>query len=557
LIHSDSAGIINNIITNNTTGPAVLRIDDTMPINVVPAGTPKVQVYTNSPESDLGPWPLPANPLVEKPSDYHMLVIDQSTCILYEAWLATKSLDGTWMAGSTAKWDLNSNALRTNGWTSGDASGTAITAGVLKYDDIASGEVKHALRVTAPVTFGYEYTWPARHYASHSTDVYAPKMGQRLRLKASVDISGFTPRMQIILRGLQKYGMIVADNGMALGMQHDQDTRWDAAAAAELAGLHSIPASSFEVVDASPLMTDPDSGIAVVPPPTGLYMTDLLGRKNSVPLGSGLSVQNGQIVAGAAAAPVTSVANKIGDVKLYTADITNNSNDPTTLSASLSNINTSFTSVNTALNGKQNLLGYTPEQALTFLGPLSRSGNTISCPTCQSSSSSAHSGTAAIVSVTPDSTHAGTWKGTYGSAGYVIVGDTTKLPTYATVNAVANQTVTWDSNTSDTRALQKAANGRVAAAWYNQNGFTIEVNIGDNQTHKVSLYFLDWDNMSRSELVTVTDLSGNVLDTPVAVNSFGNGKYWSWNVSGRVIIRVTNPQTPSAATKVVSGIFFD
>ena len=610
-LHPNSANIVTDI-----GGGSPLRLDDVMPINVVPAGTAKVSMSTTNEDSDLGPWPMPASPALEPGADSHLAVIDQGTCILYEAFLATKAADGSWSAYSIAKWDLRSNALRTDGLTSADGAGLPITAGVLRYDEVLSGEVKHALRVTAQVTLGSTYTWPARHYASHSTDANAPKMGQRLRLKASVSGAGFSPRMQVILNALKKYGMIVADNGMSWGMQHDQDARWDSD---ELLTLHNLLGSSMEVVDVSPLLTDVDSGIALVAPPLGLYMSDVLGRRNSVPLGSGLSVVNGTIqsTSGGGGSAVTSVAGRTGDVTLGMGDVadlnttvtslngsvstlttglnstntqlaatnvglantntslattnanlgttntalantntnlTNTNNTVSNLSANVASLTTQLAATNTALAGKQD--------TLTFNLPLSKTGNAISCVNCGPGIQN-HSGAATYIN-TDNKQPSGTWKGSYGNDGYVIVGDTTKLPVYASLSALGNQTTTWANSTNDSRALQKAGNGRVAAAWSSSNTMTIDVNIGDGQAHKVALYFLDWDHLGRKQQVVITDLQGNPLDpadpvnNPRLISGFDNGRYLQWSVTGHVVIHVLkDPTTPAAATAVVSAVFVE
>jgi len=529
---------------------AFLRIDDTMPINVVPANTAKVTMATINTESDLGPWPIPAGVVSEGGNDKHLIVIDQGTCILYEAFLAVKQTDGTWNAYSIAKWDLGSNALRPPGNTSADAAGLAITPGILRYSEALAGPVNHALRVTVPSTYGYTFIWPARHYSSHATDTNLPPMGQRLRLKASFDLTPYSGVLRNILQGLKTYGMIVSDNGMSWGMQHDQDAGWGGV---NLVALHNILGSNVEAVDVGALMSDSDSGVAVMPPPTGLFMTDQLGRKNSVPLGSGLSIQNGQIVAGGAYA-VTHVAGRTGDVILGIGDITN-------LSTKLSSLDATDTQLTNALSTKQNTIPYTPEQALNFSAPLARSGNTISCPTCQTGSgSTAHSGTATFAST--DAVNKGNWKGVYAvnsaTGGYQIVGDTTKLPVYATLTAAGNQTVTWANSTNDDRALQKAGNGRIAAAWYTPTGMTIDLNLADGLTHKVALYFVDWDHLGRKQQITITDLQGNTLDSQPLLTNFDNGKYMIWNIKDRVVIRITKDASTSAsATAVVSGIFFE
>jgi hypothetical protein len=161
-----------------------------------------------------------------------------------------------WSGGSGAVFDLGSNALRPDTWTSADAAGLPILPGLIRYDEILAGEVTHAVRFTAPST-QRAYVWPARHFASSSTDPALPPMGIRVLLKASVDISGFSATNQVILTGLKKYGMMLADNGSPMFISGAPDRRWDDD---DLHALTTLQGSDFEVVDVSSLMVDPDSG---------------------------------------------------------------------------------------------------------------------------------------------------------------------------------------------------------------------------------------------------------------------------------------------------------
>lgn len=273
---------------------AKLRLDDVLPVNYVAGTTPFFNLPPTD-ESDGGGYPIPPLANIEVGSDLHCLIVQGS--ILYEIF----NLRGgpAWVCDSAAKWDLGSNALRPDGWTSADAAGLPIFPGLLRYDEVLAGAVTHALRFTAPHTQGSGvYLWPARHYASHFSD--GPPMGARCRLKASFDVSKFTQRMQVVLNGLKKYGAMLADNGQPWGMQKVDDPRWDAA---EIVTLHNVLGASMEFVDASGLMTDSDSGAAGTPTP-GVFVTDLMGRKNSVRLGAGLAVVNGALtVTGTPAAP--------------------------------------------------------------------------------------------------------------------------------------------------------------------------------------------------------------------------------------------------------------
>ena len=167
-----------------------------IPYNVVDGSYTEVNIsfeYTD--ESDPGPYPIPPNALIEGGSqsagDRHVLVLDRDSCILYELFSAYPQQNGTWQTGSGAVYDLNSNALRPAGWTSADAAGLPILPGLVRYDEVAAGEIRHALRFTAPQTRS-DYVWPARHEASSLTGAQIPPMGQRFRLKAGFDISRFS-----------------------------------------------------------------------------------------------------------------------------------------------------------------------------------------------------------------------------------------------------------------------------------------------------------------------------------------------------------------------------
>jgi hypothetical protein len=227
----------------------------------VPATQPLVDVsFYYADESDPGPYPIPTDAPIEggpdSTGDRHVLVLERDTCILYEMYDAWPRSDGSWDAGSGAIFDLHSNALRPAGWTSADAAGLPILPGLVRYHEVESGEIRHALRVTAPQT-RRSYIWPARHYASSLTGSQYPPMGQRFRLKADFDISGFAPEVQVILRALQRYGMFLADNGSAWYLSGVPDERWDNDVLHE---LHQVHGSDFEAVDESSLMIDSDSG---------------------------------------------------------------------------------------------------------------------------------------------------------------------------------------------------------------------------------------------------------------------------------------------------------
>ncbi len=205
-------------------------------------------------ESDPGPYPIPPSPLIEwGGSDHHILIVDADDCILYEIYDASLH-NGAWSGGSGAIWDLSSNALRPETCTSADAAGLPILPGLARYDEILAGEIKHALRFTASETAGY--IWPARHQTS-DPDSNIPPMGARFRLKADYDISGFTPELQVILRAMKTYGIVLADNGADWYVSGAPDERWGNEM---LHLLDVLTGDDFEAVDTSAMMVDPDSG---------------------------------------------------------------------------------------------------------------------------------------------------------------------------------------------------------------------------------------------------------------------------------------------------------
>ena len=228
-----------------------------IPYNVI-SGSSATKYTLNfdySDESDVGPYPIPDHPLIEYGSDHHILIVDTDACTLYEVYDA--SLDNnTWRGGSGAMWDLNSNNLRPADWTSADAAGLPILPGLVRYDEIASGEIKHAIRFTAENTAGY--IWPARHLTSDAQDG-VPPMGARFRLKADYDISGFPREMQVILQAMKTYGIILADNGSNWYVSGAPDERWDNDM---LHLLDVLTGNDFEAVDASGLMVNVNSGEA-------------------------------------------------------------------------------------------------------------------------------------------------------------------------------------------------------------------------------------------------------------------------------------------------------
>jgi len=227
-----------------------------IPYSVVAGSTQKVAVsFDYADESDAGPYPFGPSTPVEDGSDAHALVVDKDACRLYELYAANWN-GGHPTAGSGAIWDLRSDALRPSGWTSADAAGLPILPGLLRRDEVAAGDVDHAIRLTAART-DRSFVWPARHQAGSATDPTLPPMGAWFRLKASFDISRFRPDTQVVLRAMQRHGLIVADNGSNWYFTGTSEPGWDNAL---LDQLKTIPAGAFEAVDASSLMADPNSG---------------------------------------------------------------------------------------------------------------------------------------------------------------------------------------------------------------------------------------------------------------------------------------------------------
>jgi len=236
-----------------------------IPFVSVPKSQSGVPVeFSYADESDPGPYPIPHDAPVEGgicgDGDRHILIVQAETCLLYELFDATPRGDG-WSAGSGAIFDLGSNALRPEEWTSADAAGLPILPGLVRFDEVAAGAINHALRFTAKLTRD-AYVWPARHEAGSTNAADVPPIGQRFRLKDTFDISGFSAANQVILTALQTYGMILADNGGDWFLSGAPDERW------ENDDLHQLQegvlGSDFEAVDCAPLMDDPDSGQAKI-----------------------------------------------------------------------------------------------------------------------------------------------------------------------------------------------------------------------------------------------------------------------------------------------------
>jgi hypothetical protein len=240
-----------------------------IPYVVVSGDQAKVNVtFDYADESEAGPYPIPLNPPIEggadSTGDRHVLVLDAANRILYELWSAYPQTNGTWHAGSGAIFHLDGNQLRPDGWTSSDAAGLPVLPGLVRYDEVAAGEIKHALRFTVQKT-QRAYVWPARHYASSNTSTSLPPMGQRFRLRADFNVSGFPAAVQVILNAMKKYGLIVADNGSNWYISGVPDERWNNN---DLATLGRVKGSDFEAVEISSLMVSSDSGQVKTQSPT-------------------------------------------------------------------------------------------------------------------------------------------------------------------------------------------------------------------------------------------------------------------------------------------------
>jgi hypothetical protein len=222
-----------------------------IPYATAGAATPRWPLtFDYADESDPGPYPIPVDAPIEQGSDAHVLVVDTSACVLYELFAAQPG-SSAWHAGSGAIFDLRSNALRAAGWTSADAAGLPIFPGLARYEEAAAGEIRHALRFTAVHT-QRGYVSPARHFASSDTDPNIPPMGARARLKGSVDLTGMTPQARVVARALQRYGMLLADNGSNWYVTGAPDVRWSDE---DLGALKGLRGSDFEFVQAGTVTT--------------------------------------------------------------------------------------------------------------------------------------------------------------------------------------------------------------------------------------------------------------------------------------------------------------
>lgn len=230
-----------------------------IPITVVKPGHRRVKVRFYSPdESDRVRYPLGSDTRIEggrrSTGDRHAIVVDRGACRLYEVFDA-RQRGSRWTAGSGAVWSLTSNRLRPDGQTSADAAGLPILPGLLRWNEVRSGSVDHAIRFTTDVTSRH-HLWPARHDAGSESSRSYPPMGARFRLTAAYDASGLSPEAQAVVRAMKTYGLVLADNGSPWFFQGEQNAKWPVRL---IEDLKTIPASAFVAVDTSSLRVSLDS----------------------------------------------------------------------------------------------------------------------------------------------------------------------------------------------------------------------------------------------------------------------------------------------------------
>ena len=240
-------------------GPNAGGTDYGIPITVVPHDHRRVRVrFTYADESDHVRYPLGRDTKIEggrrSDGDRHAIVVDRGSCRLFETF-STRRRNGRWYAGSGATWSLRSNDLRPDGWTSADAAGLPILPGLLRWNEVRARRVTHAIRFTTDITRRH-HLWPARHDAGSRDGAAYPPMGARFRLRASFPTDGFGPDARAVIRAMKRYGLVLANNGSPWYFQGEQNANWPDRLISE---LKTIPASSFEAVDASGLKVSGDS----------------------------------------------------------------------------------------------------------------------------------------------------------------------------------------------------------------------------------------------------------------------------------------------------------
>lgn len=238
-----------------------------IPYNLVPGNsTPAANVNITWPfTSDPGPYPIPANAAVESPSDrtnpgedHHMIVLDTDNCLLYEAFgaIETSAATDSWDITNISRFALKSDALKSAYWSSSNAAGTTYLPGLIRYDEVAAGHIDHAIAMTG-TGIGNTWVWPASRSASSLSGSQYPPMGTRFRLKASVDISGFSTNVRVVLEALKTYGAILIDNGASWFLVGVPDSRWSDD---EMHVITQLNGSNFEAVDESGLIVNSSSG---------------------------------------------------------------------------------------------------------------------------------------------------------------------------------------------------------------------------------------------------------------------------------------------------------
>ena len=226
-----------------------------IPVTVVSGSHQKVWVrFDYASESDHVRYPLGADTRLEGGGDRHAIIVDKSTCRLYETW-ATRHTSSGWRAGSGATWSLGSNKLRPDGWTSADAAGLPILPGLLRWNEVKAGRVDHAIRFTTDLT-ARAHVWPARHDAGSGGIASYPPMGARFRLKASWSAAGLGPSARVVVKAMKTYGLVLADNGSPWYFQGERNAQWPEGL---IEDLKTIPASAFVAVDTSGLRVSADS----------------------------------------------------------------------------------------------------------------------------------------------------------------------------------------------------------------------------------------------------------------------------------------------------------
>ncbi len=252
---------INTLPVHQSSGRWVSSIGDTdlhpdfggrqygIPVTVTRKKPRTAVRFDYADESDQVRYPLRRSTRIEGGSDRHTVVVDARRCRLYETWNTRRTATG-WRAGSGAVWNLRSNRLRPAGWTSADAAGLPILPGLLRWSEVRAGSVDHAIRFTAPTT-APRYLWPARHQAG--SDPSAPPMGARFRLVSGFDTSGYSTRTRTVLRAMQTYGLVLADNGSPWYFQGERNAKWPARMIEE---LKTVPSSAFEAVDTAGMMVE-------------------------------------------------------------------------------------------------------------------------------------------------------------------------------------------------------------------------------------------------------------------------------------------------------------